>query len=47
MFEMTWIEMVRLLGLDLLALLLLGLVVGEAITHVAEHVGPHLPRRSD
>lgn len=47
MLEMTWLEMVQLLGLDLLALLLLGLVAGDAITHVAEHVAPRLPWRQD
>jgi|GEM_PF-5355815 hypothetical protein len=47
MLEMTWLELVRLLGLDLLALLLLGLVAGDVITHFAEHVTPRLPWRQD
>ena len=31
--EMTWIETLRLLGLDLLAVLLLALVAGDCVEH--------------
>jgi hypothetical protein len=44
MLEMTWLELVRLLGLDLLALLLLALVAGDAIEHIAQHGGPRRHR---
>jgi hypothetical protein len=40
--EMTWIETLRLLGLDLLALLLLALVAGDCVEYV---VGRMTPRR--
>ena len=40
--EMTWIETLRLLGLDLLALLLLALVAGDCVAYV---VGRMTPRR--
>jgi hypothetical protein len=40
--EMTWIETLRLLGLDLLALLLLALVAGDCVEQV---VGRMTPRR--
>ena len=43
MMAMTWFEMVRLLGLDLLALLLLGLVAGDCVEYVVEHVTPRKP----
>ena len=35
--EMTWLETFRLLGLDLLALLLLGLVAGDCVEYVVQH----------
>ena len=45
--EMTWIEVTRLLGLDLLVLLLLGLVAGDWVQQVVDHVLPRggHPRR--
>ena len=36
MMEMTWLETFRLLGLDLLVLLLLGLVAGDWLEHVVD-----------
>lgn len=36
MMEMTWLETFRLLGLDLLILLLLGLVAGDCLEHVVD-----------
>jgi hypothetical protein len=38
--EMTWFEMFRLLGLDLLAALLIVLVVGDCVEYVLDHVRP-------
>jgi hypothetical protein len=38
--EMTWLEMSRLLGLDLLALLLVGLVAGDVLEFVLQRVAP-------
>ena len=38
--EMTWLEMFRLLGLDLLALMLLGLVAGDVVEYVRDHLPP-------
>jgi hypothetical protein len=34
---MTWLETFRLLGLDLLALLLLGVVAGDCVEYLAHH----------
>lgn len=39
MTEMTWLETFRLLGLDLLLLLLIGLAAGDCFEHVAERLG--------
>ena len=39
MNEMTWLETFRLLGLDLLLMLLIGLAAGDCIEHVAERLG--------
>ena len=36
--EMTWFETIRLLGLDLLVLLLLGLAAGDCLEHVIERL---------
>ena len=38
--EMTWLEMFRLLGLDLLAALLIVLVVGDCVEYVLDQVRP-------
>jgi hypothetical protein len=38
--EMTWFEMFRLLGLDLLAALLIVLVVGDCVEYVLDQVRP-------
>jgi hypothetical protein len=45
--EMTWIEVTRLLGLDLLVLLLLGLAAGDCVQQVVDRVLPRgeQPRR--
>ena len=37
---MTWFEMFRLLGLDLLAVLLIVLVAGDCVEHVVQHIAP-------
>lgn len=37
---MTWFEMIRLLGLDLLALVLLGLVAGDCVEYVLHQAAP-------
>jgi hypothetical protein len=37
---MTWFEMFRLLGLDLLAALLVVVVAGDCVEHVVHHLGP-------
>jgi hypothetical protein len=37
--EMTWLETFRLLGLDLLVLLLIGLAAGDCLEHVADRIG--------
>ena len=37
--EMTWLETFRLLGLDLVVLLLLGLAAGDCIEHVFDRDG--------
>lgn len=39
MIEMTWLETFRLLGLDLLLLLLIGLAAGDCFEHVADRLG--------
>lgn len=36
--EMTWFETIRLLGLDLLVLLLLGLAAGDCLEHVVDRL---------
>ena len=41
MMEMTWLETFRLLGLDLLVLLLLGLAAGDCIEHVVARMAHH------
>jgi hypothetical protein len=38
MTGMTWLETTRLLGLDLLALLLLGLVAGNWLKSAVDHI---------
>ncbi|HET9694681.1 MAG TPA: hypothetical protein VFP48_09855 [Steroidobacteraceae bacterium] len=38
--EMTWFEMFRLLGLDLLAVLLVVLVAGDVVEHVVGQIPP-------
>lgn len=42
---MTWFELSRLLGLDLLVLVLLGLVAGDCVEYVVHHVAPRDGRR--
>jgi len=37
---MTWFEMFRLLGLDLLAVLLIVLVAGDCLEYVVHHTTP-------
>jgi hypothetical protein len=36
MVEMTWLETFRLLGLDVLVLLLLGLAAGDCLEHLRD-----------
>lgn len=38
MVEMTWLETFRLLGLDLLVLLVLGLAAGDCLEHVVDRL---------
>jgi hypothetical protein len=38
--EMTWLEMFRLLGLDLLGALLIVLVAGDCVEYVLDQVRP-------
>jgi hypothetical protein len=38
MVEMTWLETFRLLGLDVLVLLLLGLAAGDCLEHVRDRL---------
>ena len=42
--EMTWIETLRLLGLDLLALLLLALVAGDCVECLVDRMTPRRER---
>jgi hypothetical protein len=38
MSAMTWLETIRLLGLDLLLLLLIGLAAGDCFEHLTERL---------